>query len=275
MKVPNLKKILEPTWSHKPGYGWNAEFKELRKQGIKEQATTPEDPLLLKKLGIKKRDNVLAIATYYASWASKLKEAGAKVTYSDISKPMVDYVKRTAKIRFEDYICSNYELIPQESNKYDWTFTFEACGGHQGLPVAYLRSLFNKKGGILVLFVNKDKPENMGGKPKTYPSIVKTLAKIYDTRYSIKKTSIKGHRKGQPTTFLPHIIYTIRTNNNAREKASLDIRVLDYIDNKRVLHLNRDSKILDIQKKELRRSINRLNNLSNLIKSDFIKNIFL
>jgi len=41
MKIPNLKKIIQPNWAHKPGYGMNKEG--LKKQKVVEQATTPED----------------------------------------------------------------------------------------------------------------------------------------------------------------------------------------------------------------------------------------
>ena len=89
IKIPNLKEILKPRWAHKPGFGMRGGCKLIKREGS-EQATTPEDPKLLDKLGIKKKEKVLAIAAYYASWASQIAKAGARVDYNDISKEMVN-----------------------------------------------------------------------------------------------------------------------------------------------------------------------------------------
>ncbi|MDD5254382.1 MAG: hypothetical protein PHG05_04805 [Candidatus Nanoarchaeia archaeon] len=250
MLIPDLKKITKPIWSHKLGYGINQQgWFKLKNPG---QATAPEDPRILQKLGIKKEDKILFIAGYYADWASYLAKKGTKVDYSDISRPMVNYVKKNVKTRFNKYICSNYELIPKKEKEYDWTITFEACGSTQGLPIAYLRSLLNNKGGILILFYKTG--GHMGGKWRRYPNLVKRLAKIYNTTFSIKQINIIGHKKGGPRTKLPHRIYTIRTNNNARDLAKKDILALTT---------NKFSKD----------SLRRLNKVSKLIKKEFLKEI--
>lgn len=271
IRIPYLKKILQPSWAHKLGYGVNKTG--WIKTKIWEQATIPKDPKLLEKLSIKKTDSILAVAGYYASWASKLAQAGADVTYSDISRSILNYVKKNVKTKFTNYICSNYELIPKKPKQYDWTFTFEACGGSQGLPVAYLRSLLNNKGGILVLFFERG--GRMGGKYRKYPRIVKTLSRIYKTNSSVKRLNIRGDKKGYPLTILPHRVYTIKTNDVAREKASLDLKVLDYVNNKRVIHSDKDSKKLEISKKNLEDSITRLNKFSDLVADKFTKQIVL
>ncbi|MDD5178197.1 MAG: hypothetical protein PHT54_02855 [Candidatus Nanoarchaeia archaeon] len=250
MLVPDLKKIIQPTWSHKLGYGINQGG--WFKVKIASQAVTPEDPKILDKLGIKKGDKVLAIAGYYANWASWLAKNGAKVDYSDISRQMVNYVKKNVKTKFGKYICSNYELIPKKEKEYDWTFTFEACGSTQGLPIAYLRSLLNNKGGILVLYYEKG--GHMGGKWRRYPNLVKNLSKIYKIRYTIKELKIKGHKKGKKTSYLLHRVYTIKTNNRAREMAKEDLKSLES---------NKFSK----------ESIRRLVKLSKSIKREFLKEI--
>jgi len=258
-KVPNLKQILKPVALHNPGYGIKTETGRMRKQSIWEQGSTPEDDRLLTKLGIKKGERVLAIAGYYASWASALQEAGARVTYSDISKAFVDYIRK--RQRFEDYICSNYELIPRESGKYDWTFTFEACGGKRGLVLAYLRSLLNTKGGILALLIREDTPEKMGSKLRQYPLIVKTLADIYKARAKVKEVMIRGHRKGRETGNYLHQISILRTNQKARRLAELDLRVLEQIQDKRKVG------------KDLEDSVKRLARISRIISSDCLKEV--
>jgi hypothetical protein len=225
-KVPDMKEILKPRWEHKPGFGMKEQFK-LHKRESFQQSTAPEDPNLLKKLGIKKEDKVLAIAGYYASWASALAKLGAKVDYSDISRSLVIWSKKRYGRLFKKYICSGYELIPRNPKEYDWTFTFEACGGGSGLPIAYLRSLLNKKGGILVYHMRYGKAkEKMGGKPKSYPLIVKTLSKVYCAKYEIKQIKIKGHRFEKSTRMITHKVHIIKTNDNARELAWQDLKAI-------------------------------------------------
>ena len=225
-KIPNMNEILKPRWAHKPGFGMKKQF-ILHKRESYQQSTAPEDQNLLKKLGIKKGEKVLAIATYYASWASELAKLGAKVDYSDISKSLVNWSKKRYGRLFGKYICSNYELIPKKSEEYDWTFTFEACGGGSGLPIAYLRSLLNKKGGILVYHLRYGKAkEKMGGKPKNYPLIVKTLSKVYGTEYEIGKMRVKSHRFDKPVKMITHKIHIVKTNDKARKLALDDLKAI-------------------------------------------------
>ena len=272
MKVPNIKEILKPRWAHKPGFGMNREY-ELSKQAIWEQGTTPNDSRLLGKLGILKGEKVLAIAGYYASWASQVALNGARVDYSDISKEMVNYSKKLWGKLFRKYICSNYELIPVKRKEYDWTFTYEACGGTAGLPLAYLRSLLNNKGGILVLYVNRKNPKKMGSKPKTYPRIVRALGDIYNINYEIKKVVMKGHRKGTGEKKLAFMVCTIRTNKVAREKAYFDLKVLDLLNKKNKIYLSKEAKKFRVSEEELGKSIKRLSDLSKVINREFVKQV--
>jgi len=226
-KIPNLKEIQKPRWEHKPGFGMNKQF-VLHKRESFQQSTAPEDRELLKKVGIKKGEKVLAIAGYYASWASEIAKLGANVDYSDISKSLVNWSKKKYGKLFKKYNCSGYELIPKKQKEYDWTFTFEACGGGSGLPIAYLRSLLNKKGGILVYHLRYGKAkEKMGGKPKSYPLIVKTLSKVYGADYEIKQIRVRSHRFEKPTKLITHKIHIIKTNDKARELAWQDLKALN------------------------------------------------
>lgn len=251
-KIPNIKEILKPRWEHKPGFGMTEKFILHERKGF-QQSSAPKDSDLLKKLEIKKGDKILAIAGYYASWASKLAKLGAIVDYSDISKSLVDWSKKEYGNLFRKYICSNYELIPNKENEYDWTFTFEACGGGSGLPIAYLRSLLNKKGGILVYHLRYGSAkEKMGSKPRRYPLIVRTLSEIYGGQYKIKGVKIKSHRIGKPIKMLNHKVHIIKTNDRARKLAMEDLKSL--FSNK----FNKDS-------------LERLNKLSNIISEEYLK----
>ena len=269
--IPYLKEILKPKWSHKVGYSFQAE-KEV-KLNILEQGTTPKDGDLLQNLGIRKREKILAIAAYYASWASALQKSGAKVDYSDISKSIVNWVKKNIKTKFGKYILSNYELIPKNSKEYDWTFTYEACGGGRGLPIAYLRSLLNSKGGILMMCLSLKHKIANASKLKRYPNIVKTLSRIYDVKYSINKKKILTHKRGEDTKIREFLICKILTNNSARKKAEHDLRILDYASGKKFINIKEDSKKLKISKKELGDSLKRLNKISKLSKEEFRKTL--
>ncbi len=273
LTIPNIKHILKPRWSHKPGF-WMSEVYVLIKQKKIGQGTAPAFKDLIKNIGIKKGDKVLAIAGYYADWASVIARAGAKVDYSDISRSMVNYARKKYGKLFKRYICSNYELIPLSPNEYDWTFTYEACGGASGLPIAYLRSLMNRKGGILVIFFNKKHEKRMGTKPKNYSKIVRGLARIYPVRYKIKEINIKGKRKIRSFAgILPFIIYTLKTNNCARIMAKQDLDVLERIKDKRKVSLKRISKELNIKEKKIKGSLKRIEKLSGIIGEKFVKRI--
>jgi len=273
LKIPNVKHILKPRWSHKPGF-WMSKTYVLIKQEKIGQGTTPKIKDLIKNIGIKKGDKVLAIAGYYADWASVIARAGAHVDYSDISPTMVKYVKGEYRNLFKRYICSNYELIPKTLKEYDWTFTYEACGGASGLPLAYLRSLMNRKGGILVLFFNKKHKKRMGTKPKNYSKIVKGLARIYNVEYKITEINIKGKRKIKRSSgILPFMMYTLKTNNRARIIVKQDLDVLEKIKDKKKISLKRLSRDLGRDKKNIRDSLKRINSFSGIIEKKFVRRI--
>ena len=258
--IPDLNKILKPRFLHKPGFGFSS--RGWFKVNSWEQETTPVDQRLLDKIGITKGDKILIIAGYYGDWACSLKKAGCKVDYSDVSPGIVKWVINNKK-GFGKYICSSYELIPRKAKEYDWTFTFEACGAKQGLPIAFMRALLNNKGGKLTIYYKLGK--HMGGKTKSYYLLIKTLAKVYDTDFSIKKIKLKAKIRGRYQILtLPHIIFTIKTNNNARENVSLDLRVLEYIKNKKTINLEKQATTLRIKESNLQTSLNRLKKISKL-----------
>ncbi len=214
MKIPNIPKIAK-----------KAEGRKVENYKFQHNATIPSDKDLLGKLGIKRGDKVLSIATYYGDWAKAIAKAGAIVDYSDVSKSMVSWAKRNLK-GFGKYICSDYIYLPKKEQEYDWTFTFEALGVWQGLPLAYLRSLLNKKGGILVSFPRLDEHgKPVGGKEKVYPQLIKILGKIYGAKYKIKHLYFFASRHGDLVS-AKHVIYAILTNSKARKLARKDIEAL-------------------------------------------------
>ncbi len=273
MKFPDLNKILAPNKEiYKPGYGLKSASGKL---DILEQGTTPKDKDLLKKLGIKKGERVLSIATFYASWAKSLRDSGARVDYSDVSKPLTNWAKKNFKNTFENYYNSNYELIPKEANKYDWIFTYEACGAGRGLPIAYLRSLLNKKGGILVIHLGS-KEHQIANAPKIqkYPNIVNILSKIYGADSKVIKKKIRSFQRGEKQIKnYEFLISRIKTNSKARQNAQIDLEVLNYLKSKRKINLKVDSKKLKINTKELKSSLIRLNKLAKIISDKYQKEV--
>lgn len=272
-QIPNLKEILKPEWSHNVGYG--VKGREKSKLNALEQGTTPHDKNLLRKLGIKNKERILVIAGYYASWAQALEKTGAKVDYSDISKEIVNWVKKNEKTKFNNYICSNYELIPGREKEYDWTFTYEACGGGRGLSIAYIRSLLNSKGGILAIHLGDKKHQIANAsKIKRYPNIVQTLSNIYNAKFFVNKKQINAHKRGEKNIeTYEFLISKIKTNNSARRKARLDMNILDYISNKKKIDLEKDSKKLNLRKAELKDSLERLNKLKQIINQKFLREL--
>jgi hypothetical protein len=262
LQLPNMHEILKPEAAHEPGFGINTYSGRFKKQLVLEQGSTPNDNGLLKKLGLKKNEKVLAIAGYYASWASELARMGDKVDYSDISSSMVKWARQRYNHLFGKYICSNYELLPKKEKEYDWTFAFEACGGKRGLALAYLRSLLNKKGGILALLLREDAPEKMGSKLAQYPIIVKTLAELYHCKSDVKIEKINGHRKMHELSVLEHQISRITTNDSSRALAEQDLRVLNYVQKKRKIDTEKYSHKLGLSTAELTASLKRLSKLT-------------
>ena len=164
-------------------------------------------------------------------------------------------------------------MIPKKSREYDWTFTYEACGGSRGLTIAYLRSLLNNKGGIFVYEFNLEKKQSMIGKRKSYPKILRTLVKVYGVNGSITKKRIKSRRRIKPIKMNTFFIFKIRTNNSAREKTERDLKVLKYLYDKGTVNLKKDSIKLKMSEKELRDSMVRLSKLKGSIRSIFFKEV--
>lgn len=251
MIVPDINKITRKAEAWKVGYV-KEEGKWLAIE-YKSNTTIPEDKSLLEKLGIKKGDKVLTIATYYGSWAIAIAEAGAIVDYSDVSKTITEWAKRNLK-GFRKFIYSDYIYLPKRKLEYDWTFTFEALGGRQGLPIAYLRSLLNRKGGILVSFPRFDEHgKPIGGKEKSYPRIVRVLAKTYGAKASVKDVFISADWKNKPVR-TKHKIYKVITNGRARRFAEKDIKGLF-------------SGKLQVDSKR------RLSNIAAIIRPEFVKEV--
>ncbi len=139
------------------------------------------------------------------------------------------------------------------------------------MPIAYLRPLLNNKGGVLVIVIRKG--THAGGKAKNYPGLIKKLSTIYNTAYNTKEIRVNTSEKGKYAGKLPHRVYKIKTNNSAREKAGLDLRILFFLKDKRAVNLEKASEKLKMTKKELKSSILRLNKITGILGDKFVKDI--
>jgi len=242
--VPNLKEIVNNELIWKPGFiptknGYESRFLQ--------QSSVPFDKKLLNKLGIKKGDKILAIAGNHGDWAKSIMDLGCTVDYNEFSVYFIKYVKK--RIKFNKFIHGDFSLIPKKKLQYDWTFSFEPISGNKALPLAMLRSLLNKKGGILVYYNRL----HQKGKAKRFPKIVRILSKVYGCDYEIKSLNINAiHNTGKKAKWKYHV-FILRTNKKAREKAYTDLKTLNMLKNTKNYE-----------------SLSRLDKISKLFKETFL-----
>ena len=247
-QIPDLKKIIVKAIKYKEGTRLDNITGKFVKKHRKEQSSHPKDKSLLKKLRISKGDKVLSLASYYASWAEEIAKLGCKVDLNDVSKSLLDFCRKNKK-KFNKYILADYSTLPKKMNEYDWSFTYEAVGGKQGLPIACIRGLMNKKGVIITT-----RTEAPGSKVYQYPKIAKALSKIYKIKSYVYKFNVLSviPREKRKWEILCCIM---KTNKKAQQMAKKDIEVLNK---KKFSKKDKDSII-------------RLSKAAELIKPEFRK----
>ena len=251
-KIPWLKKIFENEHIWKPGY---IPLKEGYSSRPLNQSTIPQDKYLLKKLGITKGDKILAVAGNHGDWARAIMEQGCKVDYNEYSQYFISYVKK--RVKFNKFIKCNFALLPKKALQYDWPFSYEPVSGNKAHPLSMLRSLLNRKGGIIMYYDKKIQE----GKAKRYPKLTKILAKIYGCNYEIKAVKIDatrglGENKGNMVKN-KFYIFILKTNKKAREKVKKDIKFIE-------------KPISNLRNVE---SMERLDKFSCMFRDDYLKEI--
>lgn len=250
--IPDLKKIKKNTTIWKPGFIPTDNGQEPRALS---QSTIPNDKLILHKLGIKKGEKILSIASNHGDWAKALQGAGCIVDYNEYSPFFIKYVKK--RIKFHKFIRANFIDIPKRTLQYDWTFSYEPVAGRRSLPLAMIRSLLNKKGAIIMYY-----NQSQSGKAKNFPKMVRMIAKTYQINYAIKSAHINALYFDNKLAKNKFIIFLLKTNNKARKKAAKDLRVLKEGVNRKTIKNRIDS-------------IERLNKLSTLFRDIFLKKIMI
>jgi hypothetical protein len=277
ISVPSISKIIaEPEERFYKGYYHkNGRF---YKKNVKTQATLPDDENLLEKLSLKPNEKVLFIAGYYGNWAKALAKYGINVYYSDVSKNLVDWARKSLKERnIKRYFVSDYTLIPSKKMEYDWTFSFEPIGAKQGLPIAMLRSLLNKGGGKLVVYPRLMAQGGINHYKSSRPltDIIKLLSRIYNTKYRIERKLISGKTQNGEMTIKNHVIITIFSNNLARKNAEFDLKILNIVKNKKYMDLLETSKNINSSEEEIKQSLKRIKSLKGVIKDNFFRKVVL
>lgn len=248
--VPDLLKIRKKTPLWKPGF---IPIKNQQEKRPLSQSTIPNGKLILKKLGLKPKEKILSIASNHGNWAKAIQDSGCIVDYNDYSRFFIDYVKK--RMKFNKFIQGSFTDIPSQIMKYDWSFSYEPVEGRKSLPLAMVRSLLNKKGGI-VMYYNR----LQSGKAKNFPKMVKIVAETYQIDYEAKSEDISAVYFDGKKAKNKFKIFILKTNALARKKAKKDLYVLECLAKKKTL-------------KNVDESLARLNKLSVLFREAFLKNV--
>lgn len=248
--VPDLNKIREKTPLWKPGF---IPLNDKQEKRPLSQSTIPNDRLILKKLGMKPKEKVISLASNHGNWAKAIQDGGCSVDYNDYSRFFINYVKK--RMKFNKFIQGSFTDIPSKTMQYDWSFSYEPVEGRKSLPLAMVRSLLNKKGGI-VMYYNRLQT----GKAKNFPRMIKAIAEVYKIKYEVRSENIDAVYFGGRKARNKFKIFILKTNVVAREKAKRDLFVLESLAKKKLL-------------KNAKESFVRLNKLSILFRDIFLRKI--
>jgi hypothetical protein len=209
---------------------------------VQHQATVPNDPQLLEKLGIAKGARILVFAGCFGDWTKALSK-GANVAYTDVSKPMTRYAKkRFRRSKIESFRAREASLQPRRKNRYDWSFSFQPYPlQHTTMPLALVRSLLNRKGAIII-------------PPSSASPDLDVISKIYGASLKIEKSYITTILGASETVWFA----TLRTNPKAKRMAWQDLRVLNAIDKLEEIDSAALAKKLGIPKEQFLESIHRI-----------------
>ena len=256
-RVPDERGMYETLRSL--GWGWDSQLK---------QEIAPQSKGLSKKLGIERGSQILFFAGCFGDWANALARDGIRVVYSDASPDMVRGIKESEKgKKFESARVFEASQWPRKPNDYDWSVSFEPLPiVDSGLTLGLMRSLLNRKGGKVVY------GENSQGAISLTLEAMKKISKLYGATHGKKEVMVRDVRGWKEKV----IVLTLKTNENARRKAWIDIQVLKAVRSGRKLREERELtleellkseriKRLRISKEELVESLNRLEVLASLI----------
>lgn len=232
------------------------------------QRTDPDPRGLLAKVGLKSAEQVLVVAGHRATWALALAKAGAKVTYSDVSRDLTRFVERSVTHRnIQGYLCTSYVLHPDLPNQYDWTFTFEAVG-----PKLFvlLLSLLNRRGGKYVIWEKGDHARRKMADLAVAVSLCKKLYRVGGQMETAQILCVDRTGKRKPR---PHSIATVRASEAAREKVHLDLRIFQFLFKRKTIAGDHLCEIMGCSRQDLKRSLSRLSRWCGVFKDKYARTI--
>jgi len=268
IEIPSLDKFLKDAkpWGINRVY-WAGKWHENYKF-YDQQRTNPDVKSLLASLGLKKNQKVLCVAGHKATWALALAKAGVKVTYSELSKELVDYVRRKVKHKnIIKYMQADYILYPSKPNEFDWSFTFEAVGPKEFI---LLLSMLNVKGGKYVIW-NQD--EHAKRKLKKLLKTVTLCKKLYPIKTSIILKNILSNIRNGEKKRRKHNIITIYTNDAAKDMILLDLKLLHHFSNKQRSSINELCKTTSRSEMAIKESLKRIESWGSLFEKKFMKKV--
>ena len=264
--IPALERFLKDArpWGlvdrHPQGY-WGG-------KAFDQQRTDPDPKGLLELVGLGRGERTLVVAGHRATWARALARAGAKVTYSDVSRELTDHVRKNVEHRnLVDYLCTSYVTHPEYPGQYDWTFTFEAVGPK---PFILLVSMLNTQGGKYVIW---DKGEHAQRKLTDLSATISLCKRVYKVAGSITAQEIVcTDRKGKKKT-RHHQVVTIETNDEARQRIHFDLGLFRFFFKRRKASSEHLCALYGCSRPELRRALNRLSKWCDLFKPKYTRTV--
>ena len=262
--IPSLERFLKDArpWGledRHPEGPWGGQTHDM-------QRTDPDRSGLLTLVGLRDTAKVLFVAGHKGTWPLALAEAGAEITYTDVSKSLTDFARENVRHpNIRDYICVNYVLCPEVPEQYEWTFTFEAVGPK---PFILFRSLINRDGGKYVIW---DKGDHAKRKLKDLTKAMELCRELYQSNGSIEEVQILARDREADEARLKHLIVTIRTNRSARERMFLDLRLFSFFYRRKKARLDEICVVMNCTSDELTQSMDRLSKWSSLFAEKYSK----
>ncbi|MEK6964288.1 MAG: hypothetical protein AABX70_07725 [Nanoarchaeota archaeon] len=219
LSLPKLLKDSKP-WGLRKSFWDSRWYLDYYPQ----QRTSPDSKGLLSKLGFRTGEKILCLAAFKANWTLALAKAGVKVVYSDVSRELVQYVKKQVKHKnLVKYACVDYSLYPDKVGLFDWSFSFEAVGPK---PFILLRALLNNKGGKYVVW---DESSHAKNKLEQLRQTIAVCKQLYAAPGSIRRISVRCQDRLGVWAKRPHVVVTVRSSSKARSRIKLDLALLVFL----------------------------------------------
>ena len=191
------------------------------------QTVIPDDPALLRKLGIVAGDHVFGYAGYIGDWLGALSARGARVDYTDINLDIVQWVRIHKTGLFDQVRIGDPLIEPARVDEYDWSFSFEPFPLQPNeMPFAMMRSMLNRKGYIWVSAIGV--PFNFDWHLKVFGQVYGLSSKRDEIQLRHASILARASRTSSPIA-VDCMIAEIRAAPAARDKVMKDLVVINAL----------------------------------------------